>query len=86
MSDATEFFRKPSYKVACWKCVVKCISGGISSVLTSMKGLDWLALSMFDRVCIVLGAVVSMTLIIDAFLDNTMAQLKAQNNGGTPKP
>jgi hypothetical protein len=66
------------WKLAITKCGVKCVVAAVGGFLSSVKGLDWAALSGFDRFCLIAGAALTIGTVIDAFLDNTMSQMRGE--------
>jgi len=92
MSDTTRLIRKQQlavapqdktmmerilfWKLAMTKVTGKAILAGGNSIITSLNGAQWSDFTSSQRLVAYVSAYGAMWLVIDAFLDNTMHELK----------
>lgn len=75
------------YRMAWTKCALMAFGGGSAAFVTAMSGVTWSHLSGTERVCVILGCIGSMTSVVIAFLDRTIARIEAEQQAipGTPE-
>ena len=74
--DQTVMQRILFWKLAMTKVSGKALLAGGNSVVTSLNGAQWADFTSSQRLVAYVSAYGAMWLVIDAFLDNTMHELK----------